>query len=129
MPGASVVWSLGHREQQCTVLLYAHKVSAWVSDGPPFHLRPLPSPRPQVETIRSNVIGCLNLADVCCQREIHMTYYGTGCIFHYDDTHPIGGPGFKEDDKPNFTGSYYSHTKVAGAGVCSCPGSRAELSG
>ena len=41
-----------------------------------------------------------------------MTYYGTGCIFHYDDEHPIGGKGFTEDDKPNFTGSYYSHTKV-----------------
>jgi dTDP-4-dehydrorhamnose reductase len=66
----------------------------------------------KIETIRANVIGCLNLADVCLQREIHMTYYGTGCIFHYDDTHPIGGPGFLESDSPNFTGSYYSHTKA-----------------
>ncbi|GAX76745.1 hypothetical protein CEUSTIGMA_g4192.t1 [Chlamydomonas eustigma] len=66
----------------------------------------------KVETIRANVIGCLNLADVCMQREIHMTYYGTGCIFHYDDSHPIGGPGFVESDAPNFTGSYYSHTKA-----------------
>ncbi len=66
----------------------------------------------KVETIRANVIGCLNLADVCLQRDIHMLYYGTGCIFHYDDEHPIGGKGFTEDDKPNFTGSYYSHTKV-----------------
>jgi len=41
-----------------------------------------------------------------------MTYFGTGCIFHYDDAHPIGGPGFSEADKPNFTGSYYSHTKA-----------------
>jgi nucleoside-diphosphate-sugar epimerase len=30
----------------------------------------------KVETIRSNVIGCLNLADVCHERGIHMTYYG-----------------------------------------------------
>lgn len=66
----------------------------------------------QVETIRANIIGCLNLADVCLQREIHMLYYGTGCIFHYDDEHLIGGQGFSEDDKPNFTGSYYSHSKV-----------------
>lgn len=58
------------------------------------------------------MIGCLNLADVCMLREIHMTYFGTGCIFHYDDSHPIGGEGFKESDTPNFTGSYYSHTKV-----------------
>jgi hypothetical protein len=41
-----------------------------------------------------------------------MTYYGTGCIFHYDDEFKIGGKGFKESDKPNFTGSYYSYTKV-----------------
>lgn len=31
------------------------------------------SPILQVETIRSNVIGCLNLADVCFQHNIHMT--------------------------------------------------------
>ena len=41
-----------------------------------------------------------------------MTYYGTGCIFHYDDEHTIGGKGFTEEDDPNFTGSYYSHTKA-----------------
>eukprot|EP00879_Flechtneria_rotunda_P009018 GHRR01009443.1.p1 GENE.GHRR01009443.1~~GHRR01009443.1.p1 ORF type:complete len:205 (+),score=45.63 GHRR01009443.1:518-1132(+) len=42
-----------------------------------------------------------------------MTYYGTGCIFHYDDDFPMNsGKGFKESDKPNFTGSYYSYTKA-----------------
>ena len=66
----------------------------------------------QVETIRANVIGCLNLADVTNSQGIHMTYYGTGCIFHYDEKHPEGGKGFTEDDEPNFTGSYYSHTKA-----------------
>ena len=36
-----------------------------------------------------------------------------GCIFHYDKDFPEGsGKGFKESDTPNFTGSYYSHTKV-----------------
>lgn len=67
----------------------------------------------KVETIRSNLLGCLNLADVCMQRDIHMTYYGTGCIFHYDEDFPEGsGKGFKESDKPNFTGSYYSYVKA-----------------
>lgn len=66
----------------------------------------------KVETIRSNVIGCLNLADVCYSEGVHMTYYGTGCIFHYDEDHTIGGVGFADDAKPNFTGSYYSHTKA-----------------
>ena len=68
-----------------------------------------------METIRANVIGCLTLADVCLSKDIHMTYYGTGCIFHYDQDVPEGsGKGFKESDKPNFTGSYYSYTKVRG---------------
>lgn len=39
----------------------------------------------KIETIRANVVGCLTLADVCNSKNIHMTYYGTGCIFHYDD--------------------------------------------
>eukprot|EP00199_Chlamydomonas_sp_CCMP681_P002912 CAMPEP_0119105632 /NCGR_PEP_ID=MMETSP1180-20130426/3544_1 /TAXON_ID=3052 ORGANISM="Chlamydomonas cf sp, Strain CCMP681" /NCGR_SAMPLE_ID=MMETSP1180 /ASSEMBLY_ACC=CAM_ASM_000741 /LENGTH=308 /DNA_ID=CAMNT_0007090739 /DNA_START=13 /DNA_END=939 /DNA_ORIENTATION=- len=68
----------------------------------------------KVETIRANVIGCLNLADVCLQNDIHMTYYGTGCIFHYDnDVHTVeSGVGFKESDVANFTGSWYSNTKA-----------------
>ncbi len=67
----------------------------------------------KTETIRSNVIGCLTLADVCSSRGVHMTYFGTGCIFHYDDAFPQdSGRGFCEDDTPNFTGSYYSYTKV-----------------
>lgn len=70
-------------------------------------------PSQQIETIRANVIGCLNLADVCHQNNIHMTYYGTGCIFTYDEAHRIGGKGFTEEDDANFRGSYYSHTKAA----------------
>eukprot|EP01025_Chloroclados_australasicus_P068607 TRINITY_DN9542_c0_g3_i1.p3 TRINITY_DN9542_c0_g3~~TRINITY_DN9542_c0_g3_i1.p3 ORF type:complete len:318 (-),score=37.63 TRINITY_DN9542_c0_g3_i1:583-1536(-) len=67
----------------------------------------------KIETIRANVIGCLNLADVCYQNNIHMVNYGTGCIFHYDKDFPENsGKGFKEEDTPNFTGSYYSHTKA-----------------
>jgi hypothetical protein len=39
--------------------------------------------------------------------------YATGCIFEYDANHPEGsGIGFKEEDTPNFTGSYYSKTKA-----------------
>ncbi|RYP53953.1 hypothetical protein DL768_001175 [Monosporascus sp. mg162] len=30
---------------------------------------------------------------------------------HYDDTHPIGGPGFKETEPANFKGSFYSEVK------------------
>ncbi|THZ34450.1 NAD(P)-binding protein [Aureobasidium pullulans] len=62
-------------------------------------------------TIRSNVIGTLNLADACEQRGIHISVFATGCIYAYDDAHPIGGPGFLETDPANFSGSFYSATK------------------
>ena len=64
--------------------------------------------------IRTNIIGCLNLADLCWQRQLHCTLYATGCIFEYDDAHPLGGgvsTAFTEEDRANFTGSYYSLTK------------------
>lgn len=64
------------------------------------------------DTIRTNVIGCLNLADLCEQYDIHHTLYATGCIFEYDEEHTIGGKGFTEEDSANFHGSYYSHTKA-----------------
>ncbi len=66
----------------------------------------------RVETIRTNVIGCLNMADLCDEYDIHHTLYATGCIFEYDDEHTIGGKGFTEEDAPNFHGSFYSHTKA-----------------
>lgn len=64
------------------------------------------------ETIRSNLLGTLTIADLCAERGIHHLLYATGCIFEYDDAHVIGGPGFKEEDAPNFHGSFYSHTKA-----------------
>ncbi|ROT39971.1 NRS/ER [Sodiomyces alkalinus F11] len=62
-------------------------------------------------TIRSNVIGTLNLTDACFLRGVHCTVFATGCIYQYDEAHPIGGPGFIETDPPNFKGSFYSTTK------------------
>lgn len=67
----------------------------------------------KVETIRANVVGTLTLADVCRQNGLVLINYATGCIFEYDDKHPIdSGVGFKEEDTPNFIGSYYSKTKA-----------------
>ncbi|KAK4241164.1 hypothetical protein C8A03DRAFT_41350 [Achaetomium macrosporum] len=63
-------------------------------------------------TIRSNVIGTLNLADCCFLRRIHCTVFATGCIYQYDEAHPLGGPGFLESDPANFAGSFYSVTKA-----------------
>ena len=59
----------------------------------------------KVETLRTNVIGTLNLAEAAHTKGIHCTIYATGCIFEYDKEHPIGGPGFTEEDKANFDGT------------------------
>ncbi|KAI4315354.1 hypothetical protein L6164_028173 [Bauhinia variegata] len=67
----------------------------------------------KVETIRTNVVGTLTLADVCRERGLVLINYATGCIFEYDEHHPLGcGIGFKEEDIPNFIGSFYSKTKA-----------------
>ncbi|CAN1179309.1 Trifunctional UDP-glucose 4,6-dehydratase/UDP-4-keto-6-deoxy-D-glucose 3,5-epimerase/UDP-4-keto-L-rhamnose-reductase RHM1 [Linum perenne] len=65
------------------------------------------------ETIRTNVAGTLTLADVCREHNLLMINYATGCIFEYNATHKEGsGIGFKEEDTPNFFGSFYSKTKA-----------------
>ncbi|KAM0946767.1 putative dTDP-4-dehydrorhamnose reductase [Dioscorea sansibarensis] len=67
----------------------------------------------RVETIRANVVGTLTLADVCRAKGLVLINYATGCIFEYDEKHPEGsGIGFKEEDIPNFIGSFYSKTKA-----------------
>jgi dTDP-4-dehydrorhamnose reductase len=64
------------------------------------------------ETIRANLIGALNLADITYLQGIHMINLGTGCIYEYDEEHPMySDKGFTEEDEPNFHGSFYSHTK------------------
>ena len=65
------------------------------------------------EVLRSNVCGALNVCDAALACGAHVTYYGTGCIYQYDETHRIrDGHTFAEDDEPNFTGSFYSFSKV-----------------
>ncbi|RZC57379.1 hypothetical protein C5167_004683 [Papaver somniferum] len=67
----------------------------------------------KVETIRTNVVGTLTLADLCRDKGLVLINYATGCIFEYDDKHTLGsGVGFKEEDTPNFIGSFYSKTKA-----------------
>jgi len=64
------------------------------------------------EVVAVNVIGTLALADACEKRGIHMTNFGTGCIYSYDAEHALGsGKGFTESDAANFSGSFYSLTK------------------
>lgn len=66
------------------------------------------------ETIRTNVIGTLNLADIAHTFKLHVTNLSTGCIYEYDAQHPMySGKGFTEEEAPNFSGSFYSKTKIA----------------
>jgi len=64
------------------------------------------------KNIKDNLRGPLNLAKICHHLGIHTTYMGTGCIFQYDEKHPMDSSvGFTEEDKPNFFGSGYSTVK------------------
>lgn len=66
-----------------------------------------------VENMRDNLWGPAVLAFLCKKHNVHFTYMGTGCIFHYDDgKFKLGsGVGFTESDDPNFFGSGYSTCK------------------
>ena len=51
------------------------------------------------ENVRDNLFSPIVLALLCQKHNIHYTYLGTGCIFKYDESHPIGieSSGFRED--------------------------------
>ena len=61
--------------------------------------------------VRDNLYGPLLLAELCRKFGIHFTYIGSGCLFKYDEEHPIGSKPFTEDDRPNYFGSSYSVVK------------------
>jgi dTDP-glucose 4,6-dehydratase len=65
------------------------------------------------ENVRDNLFAPFILADLCNKKKIHYTYLGTGCIFKFDNEHPMGKEenGFTEDSMPNFFGSSYSIVK------------------
>lgn len=72
----------------------------------------LEQPGKLVENVRDNLYAPLSLGLLCKERGIHLTYFGTGCIFEYDAGHTEGSAdGFKETDLPNFFGSSYSVVK------------------
>ena len=65
------------------------------------------------ENIRDNLFSPISLGIICKERNIHLTYLGTGCIFTYDEEHLFGEEknGFNEKSLPNFFGSAYSTAK------------------
>lgn len=66
-----------------------------------------------VDNVRDNLFSPMVLAILCKKHNIHYTYLGTGCIFKYDEEHPVGNTktGFYENSLPNFFGSGYSVVK------------------
>lgn len=71
-----------------------------------------------VENVRDNLFGPLFLANLCRERNLHLTYMGTGCIFTYDEDHQLNETsvademvGFTESDSPNYFDSSYSVVK------------------
>lgn len=60
-----------------------------------------------VDNIRDNLYSNFNLAFITNKYNIHLAYFGTGCIF----TGYNNDNGFSEEDKPNFFGSSYSIVK------------------
>lgn len=67
----------------------------------------------QAVTHDVNFYGTVALVRACSDRGIHITNFATGCIFQYDELHPVGGLSYTESDEPNFFGSVYSRTKGA----------------
>ena len=75
------------------------------------------------ENLRDNLVAPLVLSYICKYANVHFTYLGTGCIFHYkdDDIRRMLAYDsindieacykFKETDSPNFFGSGYSIVK------------------
>jgi 3,5-epimerase/4-reductase len=72
----------------------------------------LEKPGKLVDNMRDNYAGPMRLAEITKKHNIHYTYFGTGCIFSYDDKHTLeNNVGFTEEDHPNFFGSSYSIMK------------------
>jgi len=60
------------------------------------------------ETYLGNVHLPYILAEGCKKYNLRLVHLASGCIYQGDNN----GYGWSEDDKPNFEGSYYSHTKA-----------------
>ncbi|KAI1134656.1 NAD(P)-binding protein [Hypoxylon sp. FL0543] len=68
----------------------------------------------KVETVRSNVLGVLNLVDCCYQLGIHVTQIGSACIFDRELTPVPKAPFFTEEDEPFYEKSWYSKSRLLG---------------
>lgn len=69
----------------------------------------LEQPGKLTENLESNLMLPVWIAQASI---IPVLYFGTGCIYEYDEAHPMdSSKTFTEEDEPNFTGSSYSTVK------------------
>lgn len=67
----------------------------------------------KVETMRSNVLGVLNVVDVCFQLGIHITHIGSACIYTVEGDETAGNRSpFTETDEPFFQGCWYGRSRL-----------------
>jgi len=62
----------------------------------------------KLETIHSNVMGPFVLVRACQELSKYLVQVDSGCVYEGDNN----GRGFTEEDEPNFTGSFYSKSKI-----------------
>lgn len=62
--------------------------------------------------MRSNVLGPLNVVDVCYQLGIHVTHIGSACIYSLSEEEIKHHPPFKETDEPFFEGCWYNRSRL-----------------
>ncbi len=60
------------------------------------------------ETLAGNVIAPLQMLRACKETGARLVHMSSGCIYQGDN----GGRGFSEEDPPNYTGSFYSRSKI-----------------
>ncbi|KAG9570883.1 glycoside hydrolase/deacetylase, partial [Aureobasidium melanogenum] len=67
----------------------------------------------KVETMRSNVLGALNVVDVCFQLGVHITHIGSACIYTVEGDETAGDRSpFTEADEPFFQGCWYGRSRL-----------------
>ncbi|KAH6652470.1 putative rhamnose biosynthetic enzyme 1 [Truncatella angustata] len=66
----------------------------------------------RVETVRSNILGVLNVVDTCFQLGVHVTHIGSACIYTLSEEEISQHPPFRETDEPFFQGSWYARSRL-----------------
>lgn len=62
--------------------------------------------------MRTNVLGVLNVVDLCFQLGIHVTHIGSACIYTVSEEEIRTRPPFKESDEPFFAGCWYGRSRL-----------------